>query len=409
MPPRSDIRIQKVFTLAAPDLSDNTISGAASVMGNMDQAGDVIYPGFWTPVIDDFLQNGFVPVGHNWNDLPVAYPVLAEERGNQLYTQSVFHSTQAAQDARTVARERIDAGKSMGLSVGFMIADNGYKWFKSGNELLAHAKSTGCDMSLFDTDGIAECKGSCRALITASKLYEYSIVPAPCNTSAVADSVKGVSMPPNLKSLLRRELKGEFLGDIERDAGLDFIRSVHYALLRTIYKALYMPDDEVTTVDDLLANIPAMYDEARDLVTKTLRTLLADVDIAELAEDADYYYYYYSLPLPESDDVRFSEKAVRLETDVATFLKAASRRQEVRHKSGRKLSQDTRDKMQSILDGLTGHCDTLKTLLDNPEDGGQETDPDTTGTSQNGNDANDDKALQMAIERLSLDVALLDL
>ncbi len=146
-------RETKIFAFAAPALQENSGAGAANVMGILDQADDVIFPGFWTPVLADFLTNGFVPVGHKWDELPVAYPTIAEERGCDLYTEWTFHSTQAAQDARTVARERIAAGKSMGLSVGFLCAEDGILWFKNGAGAAGIRREAGFDLSLFDADG----------------------------------------------------------------------------------------------------------------------------------------------------------------------------------------------------------------------------------------------------------------
>ena len=52
-------------------------------------------------------------------------------------------------------------------------------------------RKQGCDLSLFDVDTIRAYKYTCRALTQCAKLYEFSIVPAPCNTASVATDVKG--------------------------------------------------------------------------------------------------------------------------------------------------------------------------------------------------------------------------
>ena len=384
-------RETKIFALTAPDLQLNTGAGAANVMGILDQAGDVIFPGFWTPVLADFLTNGFVPVGHRWDELPVAYPTVAEERGADLYTEWTFHSTQAAQDARTVAKERIAAGKSMGLSVGFLCADDGIVWFKSGQALLDYATKQGIDLSLFDVDGIRAHKTTCRALTKCAKLYEFSIVPAPCNTASVATDVKGETAlmrtkpnpqphPALLPLTLEKSatgltlteevlsLKGEALGSIEQDASMAAIRTVNSALLRVIYQTLYNPGETITSVEELLSSLPAAFDEARDMSLSILTALLANVDIEDLQDDLDYWYYYYSAPPGEQAALTFAHKAARLETDVAAFVTLAARRQETRVKEGRKLSQATREKMQVIKDGLQQHCDALTMLLTDTED-----------------------------------------
>ena len=389
-------RETKIFTLAAPDLSENSGAGAASVMGLLDQADDVIFPGFWTPVLADFLTNGFVPVGHDWSILPVGFPTKAEERGADLYAEWTFHSTQAAQDARTVAKERIAAGKSMGLSVGFVCASDGIVWFKNGAALLEHAEKQGYNLSLFDVTGLRAHKTSCRALVKCAKLYEFSIVPAPCNTAAVASDVKGetpsmrkpittlnaallkLSLVPNATGLTLTEevvdIKGEALGNVEQDASMAAIRTVISALSRVIYQTLYNPGETITSVDDLLSGLPAAFDEARDMSLAILQALLANVDIEDLQDDLDYWYYYYSAPPGEQAALTFAQKAAHLETDVAAFITLATRRQEARVKDGRKLSQATREKMQAIRDGLKSHCDSLETLLADTDMTGESTD-----------------------------------
>ena len=112
-------------------------------MGVLDQA-ETHLPRLLDTRAGDFLINGFVPVGHKWDELPVAYPTLAEERGcRPVYGMDVpFHPGRAGR-AHSCAQERIAAGKSMGLSVGFLCADDGIQWFKSGAAPLDYAASKG--------------------------------------------------------------------------------------------------------------------------------------------------------------------------------------------------------------------------------------------------------------------------
>lgn len=172
-------------------LADNTLRGAASTTGNMDRTGDVILPGAFKKTLASFLANGFVAVGHDWDGLPVAMPTSAKEVGNQLVCEAKFHSTDEAQDARTVCMERLEAGLSVGLSIGFMIDWNeGYAYFPSGKELLDWCKESGYDMSLFDVKGITAYKGFCRAIKNVAELFEFSIVTVPANPNAIASDVK---------------------------------------------------------------------------------------------------------------------------------------------------------------------------------------------------------------------------
>jgi hypothetical protein len=188
--------ISKSFQLKAGDVSldaNGRLVGAPSVLGVIDQGGDVIFPGFFTPALAEFTLNGFIPVGHKWDELPVAMPTKAEERGNKLYSEAIFHGTQAGQDARTVARERLAQGLNMGLSVGFSTTEDGDMLFATGKLLLDHAKRLGCDMKLFDEKGIGACKSMLRGFLPGGcdTLFEWSIVPAPMNKQAGATEAKG--------------------------------------------------------------------------------------------------------------------------------------------------------------------------------------------------------------------------
>lgn len=186
----------------------NTIAGAASVMGVMDRSwwNDVICPGAFTKAVAGFKANGFVAVGHAWDELPVAMPTVCEERGNSLYCEAVFHTTQDAIDARTICEERMAAGLSVGLSVGFRIAEDGCARFEKGEDLLAWARGKGYDMSLFDVAGIQAHEEDCRAICEIGELFEYSIVTVPANPAAMATSMKDLSRVLTLEEDLESAL-----------------------------------------------------------------------------------------------------------------------------------------------------------------------------------------------------------
>jgi hypothetical protein len=191
------MKIVKAFAVKAAETSldeNGMMTCFPSVMGCMDQGADVIFPGFFSEALEEFSQNGFIPVGHKWDELPVAMPTKAMEQGNKLYSEVVFHSTQAGQDARTVAKERRAQGLNMGLSVGFAAKDDGYMMFATGKQLIDYAKSLGCDMKLFDVKGITAWKSACRGFLPGGceTLYEFSIAPAPMNKLATATEVKSL-------------------------------------------------------------------------------------------------------------------------------------------------------------------------------------------------------------------------
>ena len=102
-------------------------TGYASVFGNVDSYGDVVMPGAYAESIPVFLRDGFIAIGHDWGSLAVGYATEAVEDSYGLKLTTAFHSTKEAQDARTVIRERSAAGKSTGLSIGYMVPAGGRK------------------------------------------------------------------------------------------------------------------------------------------------------------------------------------------------------------------------------------------------------------------------------------------
>lgn len=184
------------------EVAENHLRGAAAVMGNMDRGHDVIYPGAFKRALPEFLKSGFVADTHDWSmgDV-VAMPVAAKEVGTALVVDAEFHSDDRSQAVRTRCVERLERGLTVGLSVGFNIADGGYIEFANGQELLKHAEVSGQDMNLFDAKGIRKRPGYCRAITGIDELYEFSVVPVPMNPAATASGVKGANAPLPVSAL----------------------------------------------------------------------------------------------------------------------------------------------------------------------------------------------------------------
>jgi phage head maturation protease len=185
--------IKKAFAVKADDatLAENRISVVPSVMGAMDDCGDVIFPGAFVKAIPAFLKEGFVPDTHEWEmGRMVAFPISMSEDGALLKSEAQFHSTPDAQDVRTICKERLAFGLSVGASIGFSVYGKGRAWFDNGEALLQYAKDIGADLTLFDTKGITAYDDMCRAITTVDRLYEYSIVPVPMMRDAMVMDAK---------------------------------------------------------------------------------------------------------------------------------------------------------------------------------------------------------------------------
>ncbi len=156
----------KLWTLkdASSDES-GLLRGYASTFGNEDRDGDVIAPGAFTN-LPQFLVDGVVMLGHRWDSVPVAIPTVAREDTKGLYVEATFHSTHLAQETRKVVAERLAAGKSVGLSIGFRTT----KW--------SYEKRGERDVRILE--GI--------------ELFEFSIVTVPANPLALVTDGKAMGL-----------------------------------------------------------------------------------------------------------------------------------------------------------------------------------------------------------------------
>lgn len=104
--------------IAGADGNAGSFQGYASVFGTVDSYGDTIVPGAYAETLGQFLTRGFIGWGHDWND-PVGIVTDAREDAKGLWIAGEFHSDGDAQKVRTRVKERMDAGKFMGLSIGY--------------------------------------------------------------------------------------------------------------------------------------------------------------------------------------------------------------------------------------------------------------------------------------------------
>lgn len=164
----------KVLAFKVEDSESEAESGGAgsfqgygSVFNSVDRVGDRIIPGAYAETLSKFVADGFIGWGHDWND-PVATVDKAEERTKGLWIKATFHTHPEAQRARGIVRERMDRGKSMGLSIGYQALE--WKW----------VKDEGQDWETRE--------------ITKIDLYEVSLVTVPAEPKARVSSIKG--LPP---------------------------------------------------------------------------------------------------------------------------------------------------------------------------------------------------------------------
>lgn len=208
-------RESKTFPLAELKIDgadgSGTFDGRASTFGAVDSYGDAVDPGAYRDTIPQFLSRGFIGWGHDWNE-PIGIVTAAEERGDGLYVSGQFHSDAEAQKYRLRARERVEAGKFMGLSIGF--------------------EAEAWEMRKVETPvrGMwGELTDRVRAL-TRIKLYEVSLVTVPAESGSGVTGIKSLPLREQIahasrdvqavtalvKSLLSGLPTGEHLTDAKR-------------------------------------------------------------------------------------------------------------------------------------------------------------------------------------------------
>jgi len=153
-----------------------SFSGYASVFGNTDRQNEVVIPGAFSKTLPAFLKDGFGALNHEWASLPIATISEAREDSRGLYVKGEFHSTPDAQAARTIVRERLERGKSVGLSIGYKVTDDE---FKEGSR---HLKEV--------------------------DLFEVSLVSVPANAEAQVEGIKSSDpIEPESSEPARAELR----------------------------------------------------------------------------------------------------------------------------------------------------------------------------------------------------------
>jgi len=190
------------------EASNGGLKGMALKYGEMDSYCSVFAPGSATAALPDFVANGSFLESHDADDLAIGYIKSAVDTGMGVEVEVEYHSTPAAKDARTVALERLAAGKKVGLSIGFTIGD--YLEFEDGESMLRMVESMGMDLAKFNIEAIRKCNRECYLIMRLAKIYEVSQVNFPAvpesEASEVRNSLKeapaGKSFADELSSVL---------------------------------------------------------------------------------------------------------------------------------------------------------------------------------------------------------------
>jgi HK97 family phage prohead protease len=170
------------------DTGNGSIEGYRSVFGEIDEGGDIVIKGAFADCMNEYLASGFSAHSHDWKFTEaVGYPVDAREDDYGWFVKSEFHSTQTAQDARTIASERKAAGKQVGFSFGYLPVE--YEWIDAKDfkeKLPQYVKTERLETNLAKAQKFNRIR-----VLKKVEAPEDSLVLAGMNKLAAATAVKG--------------------------------------------------------------------------------------------------------------------------------------------------------------------------------------------------------------------------
>lgn len=177
-PPAHEKLEHKVVTLDRINVDSTgtgSFSGYGSVFDNVDSYGDIVVRGAYKDTLPDFVKEGFIAFQHGWQSEPIAYVTNAKEDNFGLFIECQFHSTDLAQNIRKIVNERLAAGKSVGLSIGYTV-----------------------DHADMRKDGVR--------MLNKLTLFEVSLVNMPANRLAVVTDAKAAD-----GAVLRGDVRSAFI------------------------------------------------------------------------------------------------------------------------------------------------------------------------------------------------------
>jgi phage head maturation protease len=173
------------------DEGPGSIEGYVTKFGDLDGVGDIILAGAYTDTIAQFLEGGFNADSHKWEfGNLIGYPSGAKEDGVGLFAKAKFHSTQPAQNARTVAQERRAAGLNVYTSIGYELAAEPI-YVRSADystEIPKYSAPELVQQNLQKAQKFSQVR-----VIPKVHLFEWSLVPVPALNSAMVTSVKSLT------------------------------------------------------------------------------------------------------------------------------------------------------------------------------------------------------------------------
>lgn len=357
------MNVERKFTalkdLRVSDEGPGTIEGYRSVFGVIDEGGDIIVKGAFADTLEEYKHLGFTAHSHDWTfKEAVGYPMEAYEDDHGWFVSSQFHSTQNAQDVRTIAKERLKAGKQVGFSFGY--APKKFTHIEAKDyeaELPKYIKADLLPAMLQKAQSFNRIR-----VLKEVEAIEDSIVTAPMNKRAAATGVK--SQEGEVKGMLAEEMA-------QTTPSFWQTESAACRLVKKIMEAA--KSASVTGAEfDWRAKISALGTEY-GIEFAALATAQGE----EFLNSSDDEFYLKGITGTES-----FESFEAAGTELKKFAQKMRSNHEIRVKEGRVLSSSNRAKVQACMESMTAVMADLQGLMDmsEPKPKGKEIDVDALRT-----------------------------
>lgn len=238
------------FEFKAEDLEKREITAYSAGIGNIDDGGDLIYPGAFDKWGKWFIDYGFIANQHNWRD-PIGKPLEQKEVPNHWWTRQKLSEVPSADNVYTLIKDKVIQFNSIGYDIE--------KYFRITAEMV----EAGDDEVLMAAWAKATPKQQQKALnwgygLQVLKVYESSPVTVPMNSETPMLGVK---------SLLLANASLEELAQLSMAANDDLVRRYSEVF------ELAQKDGKVSQArkDRVAAHIPNL-----EKTLSTLRALLDD-------------------------------------------------------------------------------------------------------------------------------------
>lgn len=340
-------------------------SGYITKWGELDDVGDIVLKGAYLKTIPQFLKNGFVSDNHDWTySKSPGYPIALKEDDIGAWTEMRYFSTPDAQDNRTKTQERLAAGMTAALSIGYEpeVPPMYVRKADYAAELPKYVRPELLQDALQKAQRFAQVR-----ILPELHLYEYGTVGVPALRSAGISAVKSTDD----KDASTTNIKGMF-----EDALADRTNSLWnlWDVFICVYYAIQQQDDAAETLM-LPFDFPAAVNEIVGEFAARLSASIIEEDAEEDSAGGDtddgLMNIGYSGQTPDrvrkAGLVYDSSFSANLQTVVNAAERVtgwAEKRANMRTKEGRTFSAANVAELDDLRSQLADLTDRLAKLLE---------------------------------------------